>query len=122
AAAAASTLKDRGIAAAVYNCPSLRPFDTDAVIAAVAACGGRAITVEEHSVHGGLGSLVAEALAEAGALGTGCILKRLGIPEGEFSVAGPRGEIRAYYGFDAAGIIQKAEGLVRKSPRVTVRA
>lgn len=119
AAAAAKLLAGAGIAASVYNCPSLRPFDGKAAAAAVAACGGRALTVEEHSVHGGLGSLLAEALAEnatdatvSANCGAGCRLKRLGIPEGEFSVAGPRAAIRAHYGLDAAGIARHAAELL----------
>lgn len=113
AAAAAKLLAGAGISASVYNCPSLRPFDGKAAAAAVAACGGRALTVEEHSVHGGLGSLLAEATTEATAEAvSACRLKRLGIPEGEFSVAGPRAAIRAHYGLDAAGIARHAAELL----------
>ncbi len=104
AAAAAETLARRGIQVGHVNVPSLRPLDRDA-IAREAARTGRAITVEEHSVHGGLGSTVAEIVADRGLGATVC---RLGIPEGQFSVAGPRQKIREHYGLDAAGILRAA--------------
>ncbi|MCF6933089.1 transketolase C-terminal domain-containing protein, partial [Klebsiella pneumoniae] len=63
---------------------------------------GSVITVEEHNVNGGLGSLVAEVLAEAG---VGIALQRLGIPDGEYAAAADRGWMRQYHGFDAAAIV-----------------
>ena len=62
----------------------------------------KVITVEEHNVNGGLGSLVAEVLAEAG---VGIALQRLGIPDGEYAAAADRGWMRQYHGFDAAAIV-----------------
>ena len=62
---AAQMLADAGIQAKVVSVPSLRPCDTAALLAALQPCGS-VITVEEHNVNGGLGSLVAEVLAEAG--------------------------------------------------------
>lgn len=65
ALAAADTLEKRGISASVLSFPSLRPLDEAAVIAA--ARDHRAIlTVEEHSLNGGLGSRVADVLMAAG--------------------------------------------------------
>ena len=57
-------------------------------------------------MHGGLGSALAEIIAEEG-LGTRLI--RLGIPEGQFAKAGPRGQIRAYHGLDSAGVVRKVK-------------
>jgi transketolase len=62
---AAQQLADLGIQAKVVSVPSIRPCDTAALLAALKPCGS-VITVEEHNVNGGLGSLVAEVLAEAG--------------------------------------------------------
>lgn len=109
AVAAVELLAAGGIAAALYGCPSLRPFDAEAALRAMAACGGLALSVEEHSVHGGLGGLLAEAMADSGAGGR---LSRLGVPAGSFSAAGPRAALRAYYGFDAAGIARAGRELV----------
>ncbi len=62
---AAQRLADLGIRAKVVSVPSIRPCDTAALLAALRPCGS-VITVEEHNVNGGLGSPVAEVLAEAG--------------------------------------------------------
>ncbi|MFH7457079.1 transketolase family protein, partial [Pseudomonas syringae pv. tagetis] len=56
---------------------------------------------EEHNVNGGLGSLVAELLAEGEA---GVALIRLGIGDGEYAAAGAREPPRALHGIDAGGI------------------
>jgi transketolase len=89
-----------GVSVSVVNMSSIRPIDAESV-ARQAALSGRVVTVEEHSLHGGIGSLVAETLAERG---LSVRMARLGIPEGEFAKAGPRAEIRQYYGIDARGI------------------
>lgn len=98
---AAQQLADLGIQAKVVSVPSIRPCDTAALLAALRPCGS-VITVEEHNVNGGLGSLVAEVLAEAG---VGIALQRLGIPDGEYAAAADRGWMRQYHGFDAAAIV-----------------
>ncbi len=107
AAAAARELEAAGIGVDLLNVPCLRPFDPARLLAS-ARRTGRVITAEEHSLHGGLGSLVAETIAEAG---LSVRLRRLGIPEGQFSKAGPRAQIRAYYGIDSAGIAGAAREL-----------
>ncbi|VTN14872.1 pyruvate dehydrogenase subunit beta [Raoultella terrigena] len=63
---AAELLAEQGIEAKVVSVPSIRPCDTQALLAALQGCRA-VITVEEHNVNGGLGSLVAEVLAEGGA-------------------------------------------------------
>jgi transketolase len=65
--------------------------------------------VEEHSLHGGLGSLVAEIMAENNIRAD---FVRLGISQGQFAKAGPRKEIRAYYKIDKNGIIDAAKKLL----------
>lgn len=102
---AAQILADAGIAAKVVSVPSIRPCDTAALLAALKPCKA-VITVEEHNVNGGLGGLVAEVLAEAGA---GMTLKRLGIPDGEYAAAADRGWLRKHHGFDAASIAELAK-------------
>ncbi len=64
ALAAARVLRSAGIATAVLNVPVIKPLDT-ATVLAVAAATQTVITAENHSIVGGLGSAVAEALAEA---------------------------------------------------------
>ena len=60
---AADLLAADGIAARVHNASSLRPMDREAVLSAAAETGA-IVTAEDHFIHGGLGSLVAGALAE----------------------------------------------------------
>jgi len=59
---AATRLEQRNISACVVNCHTIKPLDTDLVLHLAKLCG-RIITVEEHSIVGGLGSAVAEFLA-----------------------------------------------------------
>ncbi len=59
---AAEQLAGEGIDAEVLNSPTLKPFDTDTIVASVKKTGA-AVTVEEHQIYGGLGSAVAEVLA-----------------------------------------------------------
>lgn len=104
---AAATLADQGIDAAVINVPSIRPCDTAQLLAALQK-SRRVITVEEHNVNGGVGSLVAEVLAEAGCA---IPLTRLGIADGGYAIAADRKDMRAHHGIDAAGVVRKATAL-----------
>ena len=75
ALAAAQTLTDAGVSAGVVNVPVIKPLDRATVIAA--AAGSRAlVTAENHSIIGGLGSAVAEVIAEEG---LGRRLRRVGL-------------------------------------------
>jgi transketolase len=62
---AAGVLADEGIAARVIDLYSVKPIDTDTLVAAARATGGRVMTVEDHWPEGGIGDAVAAALAEA---------------------------------------------------------
>lgn len=104
---AATLLADSGVQAKVISVPSIRPCDTAALAQALAGCRA-VITVEEHNVNGGLGSLVAEVLAEQA---MGIRLKRLGILDGEYAAAADRAFLRRYHGFDAQGIAETALAL-----------
>lgn len=77
--AAADQLTAAGIDATVLHMPTIKPLDTEA-LAAAAERVPVIVTVEEHSVVGGLGSAVAEFLAEADLLG-GRKLRRVGFPD-----------------------------------------
>lgn len=105
---AAALLADSGIQATVVSVPSIRPCDTKALLAAIKDCKA-VITVEEHNINGGLGSLVAEVLAEGG---TGAVLKRLGIPDGEYAAAADRNWMRQHHGFDAQSIAAQAREML----------
>ena len=102
AMAAAQELEALSISAEVLNISSIRPLQPQRIIESLQKTK-RVITVEEHSLHGGLGSIVAGIIADNG-LQTTCV--RLGITEGQFSKAGPRDKIRAYYHIDKQGIVE----------------
>jgi len=103
---AAAELEKERIELRVIDAYSLKPIDRDAILAAAAETGA-IFTAEEHNVIGGLGSAVAEVLAEAG---TGTRLQRIGFQD-VYSVLGPPTHLYKYYGLDGAGIA----GAVRKA-------
>ena len=98
---ASRSLEKKGIHARVLDLSSIKPFDVEAVRKAAAETG-RIITVEEHSIYGGLGALVTECLSEHPVP-----VKILGIPD-ENVIHATSPEIFAYYGIDAAGIEKAA--------------
>ncbi len=97
---AAARLASEGLGVRVLYCHTIKPLDVAAVLAA--AHETRAIvTVEDHSIVGGLGGAVAETLAEAGA---GVRLTRLGVPD-VYAPIGYAPELYAHFGYDADGIV-----------------
>jgi transketolase len=78
AVAAAARLAGAGIDARVLSMPTLKPLDVEAVLEAARETGA-VVTVEEHSITGGLGSAVAEVLAEAP--GPRPRFRRFGVPD-----------------------------------------
>lgn len=98
---AAEMLAEEGINTRVVDMYSLKPLDEGAVERAARETR-RIFTAEEHNVLGGLGSAVAEVLAETGA---GVPLTRIGIPD-EYSLLGPPTHLYRHYGIDAEGIAQ----------------
>lgn len=92
-------LKARGIQARVVNASSLQPFDAEAVRAAVRDCKGQIVAAEDHHIIGGLGSCVAEAMAEAGLGGR---LHRLAVPT--FGESGTPDQLYRKFELDAEGI------------------
>lgn len=98
---AAEMLEKDGIDAEIINIHTIKPLDEE-LVAASAAKTGRVFTVEEHSVIGGLGSAVCEALSEK------CPTKvtRIGMND-VFGESGPALELLHKYGLDAEGIYRK---------------
>ena len=100
---ASQTLADQGITSCVLSLHTLRPFDEDAVCRA-ALSSQVVITVEEHSVNGGLGSRVASFLMQERIFRP---LHIIGIPD-EHTVTGNQLEIFKHYGISPEGIRQTA--------------
>ena len=103
---AAARLEEDGISARVINMHTIKPLDRDLLIRSAADCG-RVVTVEEHSIIGGLGSAVAETLAEA----YPARLLRIGIRD-RFGESGPAAELLHKYQLDAEGIYRQIRAWV----------
>lgn len=101
--AAADKLAAEGIDAKVINIHTIKPLDEELVLA-VAKETGKVVTVEEHSVIGGLGSAVCDVLSEK------CPTKvmKIGI-EDTFGESGPAVELVKKYGLDADSIYAKVK-------------
>lgn len=99
---AAEMLKDKAVNARVIDMHTLKPFDKECIVKALNETG-KIITVEEHSISGGLGSTVAEIIAQEGK----GKLKILGIPDENPIHAKPL-EIFHHYQIDAEGIYNQA--------------
>lgn len=108
ALAAAEQLRGEGLSVGVIDMPTIKPLDRDAVLAA-AGKSRVLMSVEEHNVLGGLGSAVAEVLADAG---TGTRLLRHGIYD-EYSLIAPPTTLYAHYKLDADGIADVARATLQ---------
>lgn len=97
---AAEVLAADGIDAEVLGMPTVWPIDAVAIRVS-AAKTRRVVTVEEHYVIGGLGSIVQEVLS-----GQPVPVTKLGIPH-DYATSGPYQEILAYYGLNASGIANR---------------
>lgn len=103
---ACDQLAGQGIDATVINMHTIKPLDEELVIR-WARRTGRVITVEEGSIVGGLGSAVAEVLAE----NCPARLRRIGIND-EFGRSGNGSELLDHYGLNAAHIVEVAKELM----------
>ena len=104
--AAAEKLEAEGISVEVINMHTIKPLDVDLVVRSVAKTG-KVVTVEEHSIIGGLGSAVAEVLAEK----QPAKLLRIGV-EDRFGESGPALKLLEKYELDAAGIYKKVKAFL----------
>ncbi len=117
ALAAAAQLEQHGIGATVINAPVIKPFDAETVVEACRNTSG-VVSAENHTVVGGLGSAVAEALAEAG---VACPLRRVGL-EDVFAESGSRPYLFSKYGLGVQRIVDRAweaASLPGTAPQVT---
>jgi transketolase len=105
---AEALLREAGVSCRVLNMHTIKPLDEAAVIAAAKETG-RIITVEEHSIFGGLGAAVAEVVVQHAPVP----MKLLGIPD-EPAIAGTTAEVFRHYGITAANIRQVALDLLNK--------
>jgi len=106
---AADLLRAQGIEAGVISMPTISPIDEE-VIARVAQHAQWIITVEEHSLVGGLGSAVAEVLAS---METRARLLRCGITTGPYVIGG-QAYLRRLNRLDADGLCSRLVGIIER--------
>jgi transketolase len=118
ALAAAATLAGAGVSAGVVNVPVIKPLDGATIIHA-ASSATAVVTAENHSVIGGLGSAVAEALAEAGLARR---LRRVGLQDTFAEGARSAASLFLKYGLGTQEIVEQAWNVLERPgapPRAT---
>lgn len=113
ALAAARLLEDHGVSVSLVNVPVIKPLDA-ATVLHVASAATAVITAENHTIVGGLGSAVAEVLAEAG---LGRPLRRVGLRDtfAEGALTGPY--LFGKYGLSTSAIVEAAWTALRRPGR-----
>jgi len=106
--AAAESLTEEGIACRVLQMHTLKPFDDEAIFAAARETGG-ILSIEEHTIEGGLGGLIAETCLEAGVLPRS--FYRIGLRSGFATVVGSQPYLRKHYEIDTEAIKTAARRL-----------
>lgn len=108
---AAESLKGRNIQATVVEVATLKPIDTAAIAGLLRGCGA-AVTVEDHNIIGGLGSAVAEVIAETAP----ALLARIGLAD-RYPESGHVDPLLDAYGLSVAEIARRAEEVFREKNR-----
>ena len=104
---AAKALEVAGISARVLDMHTIKPLDVDAVKCCI-NCIGKIITVEDHNILNGLGSAVADIIAESGK----GILRRVGIQD-QYGMSAPYEHLLAMNGITAENIVAIAKDLCK---------
>lgn len=108
ALAAAAILAEEKISARVVHLGTLKPLDTELLVRAARETGA-IVTAEEHSIIGGLGGAVCEALAE----GCPVPVERVGMRD-VFGQSGTAEELLAHYGLTPAHLVEAAERVLAR--------
>ncbi|WP_426452485.1 transketolase family protein [Paenibacillus sp. S-38] len=103
---AEAALSESGISCRILNMHTIKPLDVEAILRAAKETG-RIITVEEHSIHGGLGAAVAEVVIQHHPVP----MRIIGIPD-EPAIAGKTSEVFDHYGISVRGLKQAAFDLL----------
>jgi len=99
-------LKERGISARIINLSTVKPIDTE-ILRAAARETGAVVTAEDHNVHGGMGSAVAEVLAKYQPVP----ISFVGIRD-RFGCSGSPDELVSYFHLTADDIVQAAQEVI----------
>lgn len=105
---AARQLEEEGFDVGVIDMHTIKPIDKDTIIR-VAKETGAILTVEDHNVQGGMGSIVADVLMQAG---VSVKFHKIGIPDCFVEYGYPE-ELYPYYGMDTAGIAKTAKEFIK---------
>jgi transketolase len=106
---AAGQLAERGVKCRVISAHTIKPLDAETVLRAAKECRA-VVTIEEHSVHGGLGEACASLLMQAG---SNVRFRVVGIPD-EDTVTGAQADIFRHYGISMEGLTSIAEALMSR--------
>ncbi|NLZ76417.1 MAG: 1-deoxy-D-xylulose-5-phosphate synthase [Spirochaetales bacterium] len=109
---AADLLAKDGIRAEVFSVPFVKPFASDALVESVAKTK-RILTVEEHVLFGGFGSMISEHFMKAGIF---CEFDSIGI-EDTYTESGPYDTLLEKYGISAEAIADRARALIKKKTK-----
>jgi len=104
---ASKELETKGISCRVISMHTIKPLDEEAIIKAAKETKG-IITVEEHSIHGGLGAAVSEIVCQKSPVK----MKILGIAD-EAPITGNSKEVFSYYGLTSENLVRVAEDLLK---------
>ena len=107
---AAGHLAEQGIQARVLSMHTIKPLDTAAILLAARECRA-VVTVEEHSVHGGLGEACASVLMQSG---ISIPFRIVGLPD-EDTVTGMQADIFRHYGISMEGLTQTTLTLLNRA-------
>ena len=105
---ARTALDKRGVPTTHLHVSTLKPFDSPAIIEAIGSARRGVITIENHSIIGGLGSATAERMAEMGAPAK---LLRLGVQD-RYAHGASRPYLMQEYGLDASAVVRGVERLL----------
>ena len=111
AIAAATELRSEGISATVINVSTIKPLDEETIIVAAASCGA-IVTVEEHSVIGGLGGAVSELLSRT----IPTPIEFIGVQD-TFGESGEPDEIMSKYGLTTQMVVGAAVRVIRRKSK-----
>jgi transketolase len=112
---ATQALAARGVSIHHLHISTHKPFNDPAVVEAAANAQYGVITMENHTIVGGLGTEVAEVMAESG---IGNKLVRIGLPD-TYAHGASKGYLMREYGLDALALVEKVEALVGEKLGIT---
>ena len=112
---ASERFKEQGLQVAVLHVPTIKPLDVETIIAAIARVPV-VVTIEEHTLNGGLGSVIAEIIAEAN-FSSRKYFKRIGIPDVFADRYGSQASLMEFFGITASKLVAAVTKLLASSGR-----